>query len=316
MYCFLCYHSRNCVYLVMTGYIDAIKPLNNYFDVSIRSSPFETMKLRVMDESKMESFAQLKENKSPVKCANVSPAKGLSFFNKSSTLTSPKKLKFEYGECREMTVSKLTENMPQGTFTISGEIVWMEPSRIVTLKAKREQSDRNVEKQVRDARLIDKNKDSIDLSIWGQDLISKLKHGVTYRFTRVSASMWKNNVKLGTTVLTEVFVADKQLNVGAEKYNGEICKLCCPEIEFATPHSYISCLNRFCKKKLPDGDHQGIVKCQACYASMKKSKCPTTYSVEVTLLSKGNQFTLTVFPNILQNFFGNEDVDTMVNELL
>ena len=180
-------HVYSILYLLaVTGYIDNVteeklsRANNSYFDAVIKSSPKEKVKVCVMTQHKssesIKTFHEYKASKSPVKLTNLStPGKGCTFLNEQSKISICKNLNFNYDDHAELSIKELKNTVPSGTFTVVGQILWLEPSRTVTVGG-------SYQKMVRDARFIDVNNDSIDFSIWDESLISKLQHGKTYTF--------------------------------------------------------------------------------------------------------------------------------------
>ena len=101
---------------------------NIYFDVDIRKSKSETLKLCVMDASEKAEFEEHQTQKNPVRCSFVSPTKSLVFFNKRSQVSISKQLDFLADDVDAITIEDIKKENPLGIFTIIGEVLWLEPA--------------------------------------------------------------------------------------------------------------------------------------------------------------------------------------------
>eukprot|EP00111_Clytia_hemisphaerica_P012673 TCONS_00037282-protein len=191
---------------MLAGYIDGVgeefTSNNNrqYFDVDIKISSVQKRKVRVMSDKTYshEYFESLCEQKEAVLLSNVSPIKsGRSFFNPSikGTELSPlpkHNLNFDSDELNVITVTDINAIQPTGTFKIQGQIQWVESSRQVNVSGNK--------RTIREAKFLDKT-GCMDLSVWGTELISSLKHETTYIFTNIATNFFKH-MRLTTTFTT------------------------------------------------------------------------------------------------------------------
>ena len=284
---------------------------NKYFDVELKKSRTESIKLRVMDDSLKNQFEEFQENKSPVKCTMVSPTKSVVFFNNKSEVCVSKELSFTADDIEPMTVEEIKTNQPLGTFNAIGEVLWLE--------AAHEVNTRNGQRMVRDAMFCNANGENLPMAVWGRDLIDEIKHGSTYLLSKLTSTFYKDQLKLQTTHSTVAKLSETQIDVAWDSmHNTDISKLCCPDVLFVNITKYLQCRNVFCNRKIGNVDEfesETTLKCPHCDCLLKKSKLKGVFSIEATLEVKENkELKLTFFPNVLEQFFsGNDDADSMGN---
>ena len=241
-----------------------------------------------------------------LRCSLVSPTKSCVFFNRDSSVQPAKKLDFDFDSVDVFDVEEIKSESPRGNFAAVGQILWTDSSHTVNTKFG--------PKVVRDATFVDSKENGIPIAIWGEDIINSVKHGKTYLFKKIAYTFFKGTYKLQTTFEAKVEEAKKQFKLDWESVgNLNISRICCPEIMFTKLSKYrknVECRNLFCKKKINPTD-AAVTKCENCFSLMKTAKCLQVYTIEATIQHKGNNLLLTFFPNILEQFFGKDDAESM-----
>lgn len=100
-------------------------------------------------------------------------------------------LNFKPEEEEDQTIADILVCPPDGQFSLSGEIKWLEYQRTVNV--------RGYQKSLREAQIIDKSNKSIHLTVWRDHLMSKINEENTYRLINLAISYWNGNIRITTT---------------------------------------------------------------------------------------------------------------------
>jgi len=263
----------------------------------VKTSPFENLRVRVMDGS-WTDFKKFEETNSPIKLSNVNPTKTCTFYNKMSTVNVVKKLNFDKHEDINLSVREIYSKLPDGMISIKGHIDWLCSSRIVNVA--------ETLRCVRDAEFTDSTKKSITISIWGE-LIDKISPGATYELKNVAARRYNNQLQLTTTVETIIVnrLSDDQKtgddnddDDAAYEYssNETLETICCPEIKATKIDYFIFCNSCSSKKKITKTDGDAIIHCLNCDSSMKQSRCTKVSQIKITVSKDEKLVVLTLLP--------------------
>ena len=265
-------------------------------------------------------FKSKHESKSPIKLTNLSPSNtGIIFFNSNigSRLHDTDDVSFKFIEETVIKINEIALDQRDGHFDVKGNIRWQADTRTVAV------GERQVPRQVRDGLLADQT-GTITISIWGQDLIDRIKENTTYKITKVVV---QNNfgMKLTTTANTVCTEDSDKVNVNWENLNPQAINhiICCPEIMSAKVLKYLTCVNTDCKKKVTPFQAENTVTCKSpsCNRKMLVSRCKTSFSAEITLQEPSQrQHTVTIFPKTLETFYQKKgkvlNVDHLEDEML
>ena len=173
-----------------------------------------------------------------------------------------------------------------------------------------------IERRVRDVILAD-NSGNIILSIWAE-LIDEVQEYVSYDSTNVITVNF-NGLKLSTTNTTTLKKTDKSFTIAWDDIHPTEMHhtLCCPELLSVKVSPYFVCVNSECKKKVVPYPGDVSVACKTCKRKMLIKKCSESFSCEVMLRkAEEQQITLTIFPDVIQDFCGLSDVQLVEDALL
>ena len=173
-----------------------------------------------------------------------------------------------------------------------------------------------IERRVRDAILAD-NSGSILLSIWAE-LIDQVQEYISYDITNVITVNF-NGLKLSTTNSTTLKQTDKSFTIAWHDIHPTEVQhtICCPELLSVKINPYLVCVNNECKKKVVPYPGDLSVACKMCKRKMLIKKCAESFSCEVMLQkAEEKQVTLTIFPDVIEDFCGLSDVQLIEDALL
>ena len=98
---------------------------------------------------------------------------------------------------------------------------------------------------------------------------------------------------------------------------------CCPDIDIVTLNVWPICTKKRCGKKVTPTPGAKIVRCSSCSSTMLLSKRECGLSAELPLTKDSKNLTLTVFSNVLDEFFHanvrhlyKDDMDSLIEKFL
>ena len=307
----------------MAGYVSFVSPQrvsgknNPYFDVKINVAENECKQIRVMANSntKRSLFLEKQESRGPVAISGLSPSKsGLIFFNSNSgtRLVDSSALGFKYTELSTMTISSLTTASINQTYDFKAQICWVQKSRRVACG-----ENKDIMNDVRDAVIAD-GTGNIQLSVWGSELIAEIADKTTYLFTNI---VLQNNFgrKMATTGATTVTAVEK-IKIDWDCVDSVKCDetVCCPDVLSVKLSTFLTCVNIDCKRKVMPYAGETTVTCTnpVCRRKMLLKRCRKSYNCELTFEKNDRQFTITLFPKVIENFFGECNIELLEEKLL
>lgn len=150
---------------------------------------------------------------------------------------------------------------------------------------------------------IDASNVPIDITIWSQDLYSIINENNFYSLTNMATSFYKNQIRLCTTMATEITRIDfkEQLQWAGTPLSATT-NVCCPDLVSVKKREYVSCRNIDWRKKIVIVNNSQIAYCSSCKRKMLVSKCVATFDFEVIIDLNGQQIKLTAFPDVLEFF--------------
>ena len=258
-------------------------------------------------------FLEHHESKSPVKLSGISSTNaGVKFFNSNvgSKLHDASTLRFCCKQPEPLLINELQNIQHQGNFSVAGQMKWHLDERNVLV------GKQKIERRVRDAILAD-NSGNIIISIWAE-LIDQVQEYVSYDITNVITVNF-NWLKLSTTASTTLKQTDKAFTIAWDDIHPTEVEhtVCCPELLSVKVNPYLVCVNNECKKKVVPYPGDSSVACKVCKRKMLIKKCDESFSCEVMLQkAEEKQLTLTIFPDVIEDFFGLTDVQLVEDALL
>eukprot|EP00794_Sanderia_malayensis_P013286 gene13286-14661_t len=276
----------------VAGYVSYVSPKktsrmnNSYFDVQMQTSETLSAKIRIMESPtvKRSLFLEHNESKSPVKLSGISCTNaGPDFFNTNtgSRLHDVEMLPFCCKQPQPILIINLQNDHQQGNFSIAGQLKWLHDART-------------------------------------GDLINHVQEYLACKVTNVVTVSF-NGLKLSTIAASTFTLTSKVFDISMQSIQSSDAKytLCCPDIISVKIHPYLVCVNFDCKKKVTPYPGDATVSWKSCKRRMLIKKCKQSYSCEITLQKKDEkQITLTIFPDVVNNFCGVTDVNLVEDALL
>ena len=250
----------------------------------------------------------------PVNLTNLNKGTGdISFFNyhRGSRVTDAKSISFKFTENAAYDLIKLKDKT-SGMYDIQGQLKWLAPQRQVLSR-----KEKNVHKELREAVINDGTAHYI-ISIWGE-MIEQIEESKCYSLSDCVLKDYfgQQLSTLPHSVLKEVKI-DRQIkwdeinlkDIAETLGNKGQSSVDKPDITGVVLSFYAVCTNKNCKKKvtLPAGEK--IVRCEYCERTMLSDKCKTALSGIVDIAGDNVCESLTVFPDVLTKYFG-EDVNKL-----
>lgn len=283
-----------------------------YFDLSLQRSPSLTSKIRVMtsENHNVSYFRKLMKDQEAVCLQNMSPTKnGKVFFNESSGSSSKREeVSFECGVEVPAKVKSISKDHPDGTFTLVGQIRWTGETREVVSYGKT--------KSVRHAKFVDESGD-INMSIW-DNLIENVPVLQTCKFTQIAMSFFKGwNVTTTSNTSIEPLL-DDQTKITWERIPlSERKHLCCPEAVAVKVEQHAICRTFECKQKLRlPKEASSKIYCDRCKKALPLQKCRLATTCEVTFEVGFKQYNLTIFNDVVNEFWGKLDREELEDTIL
>ena len=243
----------------------------------------------------------------------------ISFFNQyyGSVLEDAKSMSFKLTDMEPMTLSEISEKV-EGRYNFTACIKWTEQEKTIDLKNK---DNTTTKKRLREGVVADKSESFIPISIWEKH-IDVIEEGKCYYFENISIRQYFIK-KLSSTTATVISQSDQiepttinwtgidMTNFGkAEAHAKAIVSptLCCPEILSVSITIFPVCSNPSCNKKLEVPIGEKFVSCNSCQRRLLVQRLGAGFVGEIDVSSGNAQLTLTVFPEVLNSFFGKEDI--------
>lgn len=288
---------------------------NPYFDIDLKYSPSCKAKVRVMsnEQYSREMFVKYQEESTPIQMERLSPIKsGKQFFNpKLGAQMSPvKALDFTASDSCDVSILDVMNSPPSGVFSVKGEIRWSDYIRSVSV--------RGYQKQLREGNFIDASAKQIKITVWETNnyTISSINESTTYHITNVCVSWYNGQMRLSTTIKTEITPVEKEsFDWSKNPALSSHTRICCPTVVSAKPQCYVRCPINDCRKKIDviKVDAKEVT-CDHCGNIMLLKRCAVTYSIDVIVEKNTKQLKLTAFPECLKEFFKNSGGDTNLKQ--
>ena len=171
--------------------------------------------------------------------------------------------------------------------------------------------------------VIHDGKSFLPITVWEQH-ISILQDDVCYVFENLKTRTYYQ-LKLTTTTSTNITKSNAILS---SSINWTTCEMtdfkkeestafqsqfptwCCPDVKLVSMEIFPACSNEDCKKKMEIDENEEKQKCQHCLFKQKKKdlELQAIFNIVVAQKKNGPKETLTVFPEVLNSYFGKSDI--------
>ena len=238
---------------------------------------------------------------------------GIAFFNanKGSKVMDALTIDFHYEEKRNTPIKDL-QQFKDGQFNVTGQIKWTAPTKEVFVKG--------TTKEVRDGILAD-GTGSIPISCW-EDLAT-LKEFVNYRMAPVAPHNYYGQY-LATTKETlaeelpieelsahkhslsiDLNTVEAENSTQINERNNDLTTIVNADILNIKTNVFPLCTNPKCKRKIFPTPGAIVTECKSCKPPRKMllKKCECDLNVYVSVIHEDNLLTLTVFANVLADYF-------------
>ena len=159
---------------------------------------------------------------------------------------------------------------------------------------------------------MDESRVPMPITIWSKDLINKIMEKKIYRFTNLATSVFKEHLKLSSTINTEVSESANEATFDWSTVSlNNNTRQCCPTIVSVKKNTFVSCQNKKCHKKISVFKSDvSEVDCEACHFTMLLKSCTLNYSIDVMISVKEKQLMLTAFPELVEAGFVQLQIQT------
>ena len=251
-------------------------------------------------------------NKVPIEVKKVVPSKDLYYYNAFSELGTLKThIDFDLNDADAVHLIDINEggivNSIVGKVKYTGQEVMQSYNR-----QGKQRNDRMREGVISDGSKTTK------LTVWG-DLIDVIREDELLQIANASAREYNEEIVITTNFSTAICYLTSDIgvefdeNISSSKENVPMKEnvICCPEVESLKIDSFLACKN--CKKKVIISEGTGFANCIKCnrqflISLLQREKCTET-TVTIDISNGKTAATVTLFKDVLVEFFGKEVVD-------
>ena len=136
-------------------------------------------------------------------------------------------------------------------------------------------------------------------------------------FSRLQPTTYANIFKLQTSGTTAISESSEQSKLSWKKVDlRDNILISEPEIVSVQVDKFLHCRNLMCKKRVDLVSGSKVATCTFCRRKMLASKCQKEVLCRITLEKKDQQYDLTIFSNVLEDYGIDIDDEKLEEQLL